>query len=437
MLTVELNRTTGRLDGRVLAPPAGAATHELVVVDGPDRGRSVALAGGELEVGRRPDSALHLSDLAVSRRHCVIRVGAQGVSLLDLDSRNGTTVTGVRITAAFLEPGALIGVGRSIIRFASSELSGEAPAASALVCESEPMRRVAELLPRLAASTCTVLLAGETGTGKGLIARALHERGPRAAAPFVTVDCGALPASLIESELFGHEKGAFTGAERVRAGAFESAQGGTVFLDEIGELPLELQPKLLRALEERRVRRLGSSQEIALDVRVVAASNRDLAHEVARGRFRADLFYRLHVVTLEIPPLRDRRADIPLLAAQFYRRAAGLAAPEPPPGLLAVLSLRDWPGNVRELRSAVERVLVLGEWPAPPEPVAAAAVQLASAPPTFRAAKEQLVEAWQRDYVRGLLVRHAGNLSRAAREVQMDRNHLRELAQRYGIVVRE
>jgi len=343
-------------------------------------------------------------------------------------------VTGVRVKAAFLEPGALIGVGRSIIRFASPELSRDAAGGDALVCESETMRRLAALLPRLAASTCTVLIAGETGTGKGLVARVLHQRSPRAARPFVTVDCGALPASLIESELFGHDKGAFTGAERARAGAFEAAQGGTVFLDEIGELPLDLQPKLLRALEERRVRRVGGSEEIALDVRVLAASNRDLAQEVARGRFRADLFYRLNVITLTIPPLRDRRADVPRLAAQFYRRTAGLAAP-PPPGLLAMLSLRDWPGNVRELRSAVERILVLGDWPAPPVPVAAAAdaAEPASAPPTFRAAKEQLVESWQRDYVRALLVRHAGNLSRAAREVRMDRNHLRELARRYGV----
>jgi transcriptional regulator with AAA-type ATPase domain len=432
MSSAELNLTTGTLVHRVLAPLISAATHELVVVNGPDRGRVVPLATGELLIGRRPDSAVQLSDLAVSRRHGLIRVGAHGVSLLDLDSRNGTTVNGVRVKEAFLELGALIGVGRSIIRFAPCQLGVDA-----LICDSAPMRRVAELLPQLAGSTCTVLIAGETGTGKGLVARALHERGPRAARPFVTVDCGALPASLIESELFGHERGAFTGAERVRLGAFEAAQGGTVFLDEIGELPLELQPKLLRALEERRVRRLGSSDEIALDVRVLAASNRDLVHEVACKRFRADLFYRLQVVTLTIPPLRERREDIPLLAAQFYRRGAGLATAEPPPGLLAMLAARDWPGNVRELRSAIERVLVLGEWPAPSQPVATTVAEPVSGQPTFRARKEQLVEAWERDYVRALLVRHAGNLSRAAREVQMDRNHLRKLAERYGIVAHE
>jgi len=232
------------------------------------------------------------------------------------------------------------------------ELLGRAPA----------MRRLFDQVERLAPTAATILLSGESGTGKELAARALHQLSPRRSRPFVAVNCAAIPEGLVESEFFGVERGAFTGAERTRPGKFEAANGGTLFLDEIGELPLPLQPKLLRALQEGRVTRVGSNRETAVDVRVVAASNRDLAAEVAAGRFRQDLFYRLAVVPLELPPLRERREDIPLLVEHFAARAArrhGLRPARLPAEVLRQLIEYAWPGNVRELANVVERLVLL------------------------------------------------------------------------------
>src|SRR5690606_15891476 len=216
-----------------------------------------------------------------------------------------------------------------------------------------------EALPRIAASDATVLIQGETGTGKTLLAEAIHQAGPRRRAPFVVIDCGAIPPTLIESELFGHEKGAFTGATTTRVGAIESAAGGTVFFDEIGELPLDLQPRLLRGIEVRMVKRVGGRDQIRVDVRVIAATHQDLRAAVNRGGFRSDLYYRLNVVSLRLPPLRERRDDIPLLVESFYEQFAGL--PGAPQDLVDELTRLDWPGNVRELRAAVERAVLLGD----------------------------------------------------------------------------
>jgi two-component system, NtrC family, response regulator len=233
-----------------------------------------------------------------------------------------------------------------------------------LVGRSAAMQRLFARVERLATTNATILLTGESGTGKELAARALHQLSTRRERPFVAVNCAAIPEGLLESEFFGVERGAFTGADRTRAGKFESADGGTLFLDEVGELPLMLQPKLLRALQEGRVMRVGGGREIAVDVRVVAASNRDLTAEVAAGRFRQDLFYRLNVVPLELPPLRERREDVPLLVEHFAQRAArrhGLAAPRFPPAVLRRLIEYSWPGNVRELANVVERLILLAE----------------------------------------------------------------------------
>jgi DNA-binding NtrC family response regulator len=295
---------------------------------------------------------------------------------------------------------------------------------------SSAMRRIFAALPRVAASELTVLLEGETGTGKTLIAEAIHRASARATGPFSVVDCSAIPPTLIETELFGHVKGAFTGAHAGRAGAFEAAAGGTVFLDEVGELPLEMQPKLLRALEERAVKRIGSVESCRLDVRVIAATNRDLRREVDRGAFRADLFYRLHVLPIRVPPLRERPEDIAALAAHFYRQVAPRPEEGPPSELLSSLCAQPWPGNVRELRSAVERAVLMRDvalW----DPTQAAALAkgedapLASLP--FRVAKERAVKEWERGYLKGLVASTGGNLSAAARLARMDRNHLREL----------
>jgi two-component system, NtrC family, response regulator GlrR len=298
------------------------------------------------------------------------------------------------------------------------------------------MRRVLSVIPKLAASTATVLIEGETGTGKSAAARALHHEGPRARCPFVVVDCGSIPTALIECELFGHEKGAFTGAHAVRAGAFEVAQGGTVLLDEIGELPLDMQPKLLRVLEERVVKRIGGTAPLQMDVRILAATNRDLRAEVARGTFREDLYYRLAVVRLPLPALRHRRDDVPLLVQRFYRALTG-CGDEPPADLLEALTEESWPGNVRELRSAVERALLLGN-PRDPEGWAGCGACVGPDPSghlfhperSFREAKERMIAEWEQHFVTDLMRRFGGNVSRAARAAGMDRTHLRRVMAR-------
>jgi DNA-binding NtrC family response regulator len=307
------------------------------------------------------------------------------------------------------------------------------------------MRRIFAVLPKLAASESTVLLEGETGTGKGLLAEALHQHSARADGPFMVLDCSAIPPTLVEAELFGHARGAFTGAHAARPGAFEAAAGGTLFLDEIGELPLDMQPKLLRALEHRTIRRIGSTETIRLDVRVIAASNRDLRQEVNRGRFRSDLFYRLNVVRIRIPPLRERRDDIPFLVAHFYEQFAPTGDSSPPAALITSLAQQDWPGNVRELRSAVERAVLMDD-PEIWRELASVdagdddAGEIAGRfDPTvsFRVAKERAMAHWERGYVQSLVRLTPGNLSAAARAARMDRNYLRELVRKHGIAAKD
>ncbi|HAP74890.1 MAG TPA: transcriptional regulator, partial [Acidimicrobiaceae bacterium] len=287
----------------------------LTVVAGPERGRSVEVGADEITIGTAPGNDLVLEDHAVSRHHVTITSTPRGALVRDLGSTNGTKVNGVPVERAYLLPGATISLGHSELRVEPAGETHEALSAEdrygRALGTCPAMRRIFALLPRLAAADATILLEGETGTGKSLLAEAIHEASPRASGPYVVVDCGAIPPTLIESELFGHEKGAFTGAATTRIGAFESARGGTLFLDEIGELPIEMQPKLLRALEERVVKRVGGNESIRLDLRLIAATNRELREEVNRGRFRSDLFYRLATMRLRIPPLRERRDDIP------------------------------------------------------------------------------------------------------------------------------
>ena len=429
--------------------------YRLVVIDGPDRGRSVEGGAEELAIGTADANDLVLTDASVSRHHVAIAPTRRGLLVRDLGSTNGTTLDGVAIERAYLAPGAVIAAGATRLRCEVGD-GDDAPALSPdsrwgrALGTSPAMRKIFAMLPRLAASDATILLEGETGTGKGLLASAIHEASPRAGGPFIVVDCGSIPPNLIESELFGHEKGSFTGATSARVGAFEAARRGTVFLDEIGELPLDMQPKLLRALEEHQVKRVGGNEQIKLDIRVIAATNRDLRSEINRGRFRSDVYYRLNTFRIRVPPLRERRPDIPLLVAHFYEQLAP-AGEAPPAEVLADFARQDWPGNVRELRAAVERTVLLGEpavWrelfddhaAGAPETTPAAAP--APAPPgdarftdgtSFRAAKERAVAEWERDYVRGLIAAHGGNLSRAARAVRMDRNHLRELLVRHRV----
>jgi DNA-binding NtrC family response regulator len=432
-----IDLTTAVADTREMRFPR----YRLVVTDGPDRELSIDGGEAELAIGTAPANAMILSDTAVSRHHIAITPTPRGHLVRDLGSTNGTAINGVAIERAFLAPGATIAIGQSKLRF--DPLGGEERAALSTdvrwgraLGASEAMRRIFAVLPKLADSDATILLEGETGTGKGLLAEAIHEASPRAAGPLIVLDCGAIPPTLIESELFGHERGAFTGASAARIGGFEAARGGTVFLDEIGELPLDMQPKLLRAIEDRVVKRVGGNEPVRLDIRIIAATNRDLRSEINQGRFRSDLYYRLNTFRLRIPPLRERREDIALLVAHFYRQLSPGGEP-PPAELLAELARHDWPGNVRELRAAVERAVLLGD------PAVWRALS-GDAPTTaedgrfidgtsFRAAKERAIAAWEREYVRSLIALHDGNLSRAARAVRMDRNHLRELLRRHRI----
>jgi two-component system response regulator GlrR len=416
-------------------------TLRLEVVTGPDRGKAIDIGEDEITVGTDPAGTLVLDDPTVSRLHFAIRPQPAGWLLRDLDSTNGTDVDGVTVIEAVVRPGHVISVGQTTLALSTSgavsiqPLSEESSWGRALG-KSAAMRRLFAILPKIASSDVPVLLEGETGTGKTMLADAIHKHGGRSGGPFVVVDCGAIAPGLIESELFGHDKGAFTGAHAPRTGAFELASGGTVFLDEIGELPLDLQPKLLRFLDEKAIRRVGGSETVALDVRVIAATNRDLRREVNRGTFRSDLFYRLNTIRLRVPPLRERREDVALLVAHFWGQIAPDDQPDPPAELLAELMRRDWPGNVRELRSAVERAVVLGDpgaldWSEENPPVAPVTdLELVDGQP-FRVAKEQAVGRWERAYVRALIDRHGGNLSRAARAAKTDRNHLRELLQRH------
>jgi two-component system response regulator GlrR len=406
------------------------------VISGPDAGREAASTGASIAIGTAPGNDLVLADRMISRHHCEISVSERGFVVRDLDSTNGTTVGGVRVATGYLEPGAVIGVGGSTLRFEVHDGEVREPLSAdarfgPVIGESAAMRRVFAVLARTAPVDASVLLEGETGTGKGLVAEAIHQASPRAERPFVVVDCGALPPSLIESELFGHARGAFTDARENRVGAFESAQGGTVFLDEIGELPLEMQPKLLRALDSRVIRPIGSTRTVPLDVRIIAATNRDLREEVNRGRFRADLFYRLNVVRVRIPALRERREDIPGLAAHFYRRLARDTDPAPPPELLAWVSQQRWPGNVRELRAAVERALLLGDTGGGDTGTAINVSNVGDV--TFHAAKQRIIDDWEREYLRAAMRQFDGNLTRAGAAVGLDRNHLRLLLQRHGI----
>lgn len=425
----------------------------MTVLRGPDQGKEYVSTGSRVCVGTAESNNFVLSDPAISRHHCEISVKAEGFHLSDLNSTNGTTVGALRVESVLLEGDVVIGLGTTLLQFeALREEMGEPLSLSfrfgELLGQSVAMRRVFALLKRIAPTDATVLLEGETGTGKGLVARMIHAQSRRAQAPWIVVDCGAIPPTLVESELFGFEKGAFTGAFKERVGCFEAANGGTLFLDEIGELPLDLQPKLLRALEDRTVQRIGSTRAIQIDARIIAATNRDLRQAVNRGSFRPDLFYRLDILRLRIPPLRERREDIPMLVSEFYADLAGRGS-RPPEELIQALKQQEWPGNVRELRSAVERTVVTGDpslWAGIMEEESSDSkpIELETAKSNledfdstspFRNAKAVATARWERRYILEIMRRHAGNISQAARAAQMDRSHLSELVRRYGVKI--
>ena len=445
--------------------------YRLRVVAGPDQGKEHALEDGTTLVGTHPDNDLVLTDATVSRHHLEIRVRRDGIEVRDLDTTNGTKHGGARV-------GQVILIGPSRLRLGRhTELDVEPVDAGVelddwqgdrfgdVLGAAPVMHRLFALLARAAVTEATILLTGETGTGKEAIAEAVHQTSPRAKGPFVVVDCGSIPHELIASELFGHARGSFTGAAADKQGLIEAASRGTLFLDEIGELALDLQPQLLRVLDRRQVRRVGETHAVDVDIRVIAATHRDLRAMVRAGRFREDLYYRLAVVATQVPPLRDRKDDIAALVSWFAERM-GRGAFAQSPALLEQLMRHDWPGNVRELRNVVERALSLGSAalaelgdPASPRPATGdggppaddsgrpqasppAASATASATGSgdvldlpFKEAKAALVESFERDYLTALLARHRGNISRAASEAGIDRNYVHRLVKKYGLEV--
>jgi len=431
----------------------------LVVLNGDQRGQERTIESDLFRIGKSETSDLVLTDDTVSRQHCEIARDAKGYLVRDLGSTNGTMLDGAEVKEAYLKPGAVLTVGKIELRlrpFAEriELLPSEREVFGEVVGRSLRMREIFGLCERLAPTDASVLLGGETGTGKDVLARAIHQHSLRKKAPLIVVDCGAVVGTLIESELFGHEKGSFTGATQQRAGAFELAHGGTIFLDEVGELPLDLQPKLLRVLETRSFRRVGGNKEIKVDIRVIAASKRNLQLEVERGKFREDLYFRLAVVTLDLPPLRERRDDIAAIAQNLLARiddrsAAGTPALTLDAQVLDALSGHDWPGNVRELRNVLERAAYLSRAQGM-SALALNALPVASraggesqrhdgANPGFvpgesyRETRTRFEDKFEKDYVTWLLDRNDGNVSAAAREADMDRKYLYKLAKKHNL----
>jgi two-component system nitrogen regulation response regulator GlnG len=425
---------------------------ELVILDGPQAGHREALNSSRpLVLGSSPEATVPLTDSAVSRRHLELTVSGGRVRAKDLGSTNGSHLAGHRFQEAELGPGSVVRLGETHVQLLVRGMQDALPPSRAdrfgpFLGKSYAARSVFAVLERAARTDATVLITGETGTGKEVVAQALHEASRRREGPFVVVDCAALPAALVESELFGHVKGAFTGAHADRLGAFRSAHRGTLFLDELGELPVDLQTRLLRALETQTVKPVGSNGYVPVDVRVVAATHRDLEGQVRARRFRADLFFRLAVIRVHLPPLRERREDIPLLARHFAALEAGTRVQLGPDALGHLMS-HDWPGNVRELRNVIRQAAALSPealtlaaalQAAPPE----AAAPRPPAPDTFdayfdlpfREARRAITAAFELAYARHVVAAADGNVSEAAKRAGLHRNMVHRILARDGAV---
>jgi transcriptional regulator with GAF, ATPase, and Fis domain len=426
-----------------------APCFRVQVLVGPEAGAEAMSHDGRLIVGTGEGATLRLSDPTVSRFHLELEATGGGIAVRDLGSTNGTTFGAVQVREVVVRQSIELDVGRTRLRLSldGTRATVETSVAGGfgeLIGGSPAMRAVYTALERAAPTSAPVLITGESGTGKELAARGVHVKSPRADQPFEVVDCGGLPPTLIESELFGHERGAFTGAGAEHEGAFERADGGTLFLDELGELPLELQPKLLRALGEREIRRVGGKKAQRVDVRIVAATNRDLRRQVNGGQFRADLYYRLAVIEVRMPPLRERLDDLPLLVralldAIAVERGFDIHL-EPDADLLAPLARHGWPGNVRELRNYLEQLVILrvapplggrpeGGRPAPRESTSWEGLDELP----LRAAKAALSERFERHYVARILEQAGGNVAEAARRAGVDRVTLFRTIRRHGL----
>ncbi len=426
------------------------AVPRLTAIAGPGAGRAFAMASSLATVGRHPTNDLVLDDPRVSGVHLELRRVGERVHVRDAGSTNGTWIGPHRITEVELAAGGEILVGGTTLRLDIDDATTAASISprdsfGELVGQSTAMRELFATLERIAPKNLTVLIHGETGTGKEEVARAIHEKSVRAAEPFIVIDATALPESLAESLLFGHEKGAFTGADQRRIGLFEAAHGGTVFLDEIGELHAGIQAKFLRVLERHEVTRVGGTAPVKVDVRIIAATHRDLRHEIEGGRFREDLFFRLSQVRVLLPPLRDRPEDIPILCQKLLSSIAGSS--EMPllieAGALAHLQAQPWPGNVRELRNVLARAAALATGGVIRRADVAgegfgfrgtreerSALDLSG---TFAVAKDRAIERFESAYLAALMRRCGGNLSHAAREADVARHHLRDLLKKRGL----
>jgi two-component system, NtrC family, response regulator GlrR len=441
------NNATRRLSANLLRTVAkGGAEVRLIqtcaveLLSGPDVGKSAKMDKPIYRIGSHESNDLVLGDDSVSKHHLEIAVVPDGYRITDLSSSNGTFMGGVKVGEVTVVEPVTLTIGTTTLRVAPAAVEAEIPASTrtsfgSVLGRSVAMRELFEQLDAVAKSDCSVLIEGETGTGKEQVAESIHNESPRKDQPFVVVDCGALLGELMESELFGHAKGAFTGADTERKGLLQMADGGTIFLDEIGEMPLPLQAKLLGVIERRKVTPLGTSTARAIDVRIIAATNRNLAREVNEGRFRSDLFFRLAVVRLRVPPLRERLDDIPMLVEAFLdglRDREGAHIPtQLSPIELARLSAQPWTGNVRELRNAVERAaLKIGGPNAPVEPDP-------GRPEAFIKSRDRFVGEFERRYLTDILERCDLNVSEAARQAGVDRRNFQRLLRRHQINPRE
>jgi DNA-binding NtrC family response regulator len=442
-----MDNATRRLTGNLFRVVAkGGAEVRLIqtctveILSGPDVGKSAKMDKPLYRIGSHESNDLVLTDDSVSKHHLEIAVAPDGYRIVDLSSSNGTFMGGVKIGEVTIVEPVTLSIGTTTIRVAPAPIEAEVPASTrtsfgSVLGRSVAMRELFEQLDAVAKSDCSVLIEGETGTGKEQVAESIHNESPRKDGAFVVVDCGALLGELMESELFGHAKGAFTGADQERKGLLQMADGGTVFLDEIGEMPVALQAKLLGVIERRKVTPLGTSTARSIDVRVIAATNRNLAREVNEGRFRSDLFFRLAVVRLRVPPLRERLDDIPMLVEAFLVNLKDREGDHIPTQLspieLARLSAQPWVGNVRELRNAVERsALKIGGPNAPAEPDP-------ERPEAFIKARDRFVGEFERRYLSDMLERCDLNVSEAARQAGVDRRNFQRLLRRHQINPRE
>ncbi len=424
---------------------------KLLVVNGPLQGREFMVDKNVFTIGAGDNNDLAIQDSTVSRRHCEIQLVPEGYVVRDLGSTNGTIVQGVKVTEAFLSQSTEIQLGKTKLVFCPLKEAMEYTLSrnesfGCLLGKSVAMRRVFHVAETYAPTDASILIEGDTGTGKEVLAEEIHKHSARRDKPFVVIDCTALAKELVESELFGHAKGSFTGANVERVGAFEFADGGTIFLDEIGDLSADLQPKLLRVLEKKEIRKVGSNKLKSVNVRIIAATNKKLESEVNSGRFREDLYFRMSVVNIDLPPLKNRKEDLPILTKRFLKeffKDDATADIVDFDKTMEFFKSHDWPGNVRELRNLIEMAaynkqrpldlssfLYLGRMKIRAEESIAAE---SSEIKTFKAAKGDLVDKFARDYISALLKKNDGNVSKASREADIERAYLQRLIKKYDL----